>query len=525
MELHQAQPHQNYDLKALETSDQGRARGLLDLLAEANANILKDIEPALRQQYESLQSQIEAQEKRIVQLASDEATRIQIPEARKILESLREEDRRLQDTIREHSPAYAALTFPTSLTVAEMQAQLDSNTLMLYYDLGETQSYLWAVTRNSVTSYVLPHGRKAINQAARNVINMVGSSAMLRQNWLTATNMNGNTILSTTSTLSNLILAPVVDQLDHNRLVIVADGELQYVPFAALNLPGQDEGVYTPLVSNNDIINLPSASTIAILRETVINNHQSAPKTLAVLYDPVFELNDERFGQVSGLDGVTSAPTTSPPDLADQLNEADLERVTRNLDLDNIPRLEHTATEGQAILALVPDSEELSAANFEANFLWLNNPVLAQYRYIHVATHGFFDETNPELSGLVLALFDRAGNPQRGYLRLSDLFNLHFSAEMIVLSACQTGLGENVGGEGIVGVTRGLMYAGSPRIVTSLWSIDDAETPAFMQQLYQRILIDGEAPSAALNAIQRTMWQQGKSPYLWAAFTLQGEWR
>ncbi len=144
---------------------------------------------------------------------------------------------------------------------------------------------------------------------------------------------------------------------------------------------------------------------------------------------------------------------------------------------------------------------------------------------IHLATHGFFDETNPERSGLVLSQFDAAGNPQRGYLRLGDLFNLNLSAEMVVLSACQTALGENVRGEGIVGVTRGLMYAGASRVVASLWNVDDEATAELMEQLYRQILIESASPASALSATQRALWQQGQSPYLWAAFTLQGEWR
>jgi CHAT domain-containing protein len=174
---------------------------------------------------------------------------------------------------------------------------------------------------------------------------------------------------------------------------------------------------------------------------------------------------------------------------------------------------------------LVPEGEEVATQSFDADYPWLDQPNLSQYRYIHLATHGFFDETNPELSGLVLSLYDQSGHPQRGYLRLGDLFNLNLPADMIVLSACQTALGENVRGEGIVGVTRGLMYAGAPRVVTSLWNVDDEATADLMQQFYQQILVDQVPPSAALSATQRAMWQQGESPYLWAAFTLQGEWR
>ena len=156
----------------------------------------------------------------------------------------------------------------------------------------------------------------------------------------------------------------------------------------------------------------------------------------------------------------------------------------------------------------------------------MTNPALKQYRYIHLATHGFFDEKNPELSGLLLSMVNRQGQPQdRGFLRIGDLFNLDLAADLVVLSACQTGLGENIRGEGIVGMTRGLMYAGTPRVVTSLWNVDDEATAILMEQFYTAMLKDGKPPAAALRASQLAMWQQGKNPYLWAAFTLQGEWR
>ena len=528
MELYQQQPQHRYDIEALQTADQGRARGLLDLLAEANSDIFKDIAPDLRQRYQELRFQIEALEKESIRLASSEATLAQVPTIQARLKELRDAETDLRGEIRLKSPAYAALEFPQALTVAEMQAQLDANTLMLYYTLGEEQSYLWAVSQDSITSHVLPYNKATIDQAARAVVEVISNPGMYGVE-VTTPDDEGRTIANTTSMLSDMILSPVASQLGQNRLVIVADGELQYVPFAALNLPGQSADAYTPLVVNHDIVNLPSASTIAILRETVIQDRQPAPKTLAVLYDPVFELNDERFNQATSAANPGFAQATDPVDFDQQLNEAALERVLRNVSSGYIPRLMHTKPEAEGLMALVPDADELSTSDFAANYPWLEQPELSQYRYIHLATHGFFNEEDPELSGLVLARFDQAGNSQRGYLRLGDLFNLDLPAEMVVLSACQTALGENVKGEGIVGVTRGLMYAGAPRVVTSLWNVDDEATADFMQRFYRRILNHQESPAAALSATQRELWQEPdiyiNSPYLWAAFTLQGEWR
>ncbi|MBW4511787.1 MAG: CHAT domain-containing protein [Scytonematopsis contorta HA4267-MV1] len=133
---------------------------------------------------------------------------------------------------------------------------------------------------------------------------------------------------------------------------------------------------------------------------------------------------------------------------------------------------------------------------------------LNQFRILHFATHGFVNDENPDLSGIVLSLVDKQGKDIRGYLRLGDLFNLDYPADLIVLSACETGLGKDIKGEGLVGLTRGLMYAGAERLVVSLWQVDDKGTSAFMQEFYKEMLQNGKSPNAALRAAQLKMWQQ-----------------
>jgi CHAT domain-containing protein len=146
---------------------------------------------------------------------------------------------------------------------------------------------------------------------------------------------------------------------------------------------------------------------------------------------------------------------------------------------------------------------------------------------VHFATHGCVNEDQPQLSGLVLSLFDDKGNPTDGFLRLHDIYNLNLPAELVVLSACQTGLGKDVKGEGLVGLTRGFMYAGAKRVAVSLWRVNDVATSKLMEKYYQQMLDKGLNPVAALRAAQIEMWQteQWKAPYYWAAFVVQGEWR
>jgi CHAT domain-containing protein len=146
---------------------------------------------------------------------------------------------------------------------------------------------------------------------------------------------------------------------------------------------------------------------------------------------------------------------------------------------------------------------------------------------VHFATHGLLNSEHPELSGVVLSLVDEQGKSVDGFLRLHEIYNLNLPAEMVVLSACQTALGKEIKGEGLVGLVRGFMYAGSPRVVASLWKVDDVATAELMKHFYSGVLTEGMRPAAALRAAKVEMWKQKRwhAPYYWAAFELQGEWK
>ncbi len=207
---------------------------------------------------------------------------------------------------------------------------------------------------------------------------------------------------------------------------------MQSIPFAALTESGKSPASsnYQPLIVNHEIVNLPSASTIAFQRQE-LKGRKTAPKTLAILADPVFAADDDRLtGKPKGL-----GPEL---DLRSQLQQSALKQAARNFNRNGWGRLPATAQEAKAILKLVPTSNHLEAFNFDANYNWATNKQLSQYRFLHFATHGFADPNNPELSGIVLSLVDKAGKPIQGYLQLGDIFNLHFSADLVVLSACET---------------------------------------------------------------------------------------
>jgi len=514
MELHRQHPNRGYDARALHLNERSRARSLLELLAEANADIRKGIDLDLAIRERNLQHQLNAVERRRVELYSSDSTLEQQAAIEQERQYLLRKYQVIQSQIRETSPSYAAIAQPQPLTLAQIQQRvLDEETLLLQYSLGEERSYLWAVTQDSLTSYELPP-RSEIEATARQFYRRLNHSGLTRKSTQSLVRVTAATDADSRDRLSQLILSPVAAQLNTKRLLVVGDGALQYIPFAALPTP-ETEGSENPilLVRDREIVNLPSASTLAVLRQET-QSRKPAPNQIAILADPVFATQDNRLS--------ASSRGTGEPSSNFALN-----RAARQLDIGVWNRLPGTRQEAEAIMQLVPEAQRTQVFDFAANRTFVTNSQLSQYRIIHFATHGLLNSTNPELSGIVLSLFDEQGNPQNGFLRLHDVFNLDLPAELVVLSACQTGLGQEVKGEGLVGLTRGFMYAGAPRVLVSLWSVDDAATAEMMARFYRLLLQEKLTAPAALRQAQLEMQTetQWKNPYYWAAFTLQGEWR
>jgi CHAT domain-containing protein len=188
--------------------------------------------------------------------------------------------------------------------------------------------------------------------------------------------------------------------------------------------------------------------------------------------------------------------------------------------------LPFTRREAEEILALVPAQQRLKALDFDANRAMATNPQLGNYRFVHFATHGVLDTEHPELSGIVLSLLDRQAREQDGYLRVHEIFNLKLPVELVVLSGCRTGLGKQIKGEGLMGLTRGFMYAGAARVMVSLWDVSDEASANLMVEFYKRMLgKERLSPAAALRGAQIALWrhERWRAPYYWAAFVLQGE--
>ncbi|MBF2046123.1 MAG: CHAT domain-containing protein [Elainella sp. C42_A2020_010] len=532
MQLHHQHPAQDYEVQAFQTSEQTRGRVLTELLQKSNINLQPTsnnsaVQDLLKEKSE-LESQLEffLQQSRFVDdydLKTGYELFQKISEVRRDLVGIQEQ--------LDQSFSYIDSTSP--LNFSEIQQDvLDDDTVLLQYAIGEQQSYLWVVPhQGEMTTFTLP-GRKVIEPAAKKFLSEVERSGIRPGSEPEEVKFTGDQLYSLIFQDAKTQQSIMTQLQGKKRILIAADGILHTIPFAALPLPTTER--YTPLITQYEIVNTPSASTIAILRQQ-FNDRKPAPKTIALLADPVFRADETRVTQqpataedICELTINSASPSDSAYGQANPNLPIELASTLRSFNLANIDRLPCTQLEAESILSLVPDADQKAAVfGFDANYDWMTqaSSQLDQYRIVHLATHGFADEKNPELSMLVLSLVDPQGNTQNGMLRLRDIFNLKLNADMVVLSACQTGQGENVRGEGLIGITRGFMYAGAKRVVNSLWYVNDAKTAELMVRFYKGILQENLSPTAALQKAQIQMWETYKKPELWAAFTIQGEWR
>src|SRR5262245_30805373 len=514
--LHAEQPASGLDAIAFRNAERGRARSLLEVLGESSVEIRRGVDTALLGRERELERLIADKVDRHTNLLNRKHTAEEETTSTRELDNLTTALEQAQSQIRETSPQYAALTQPVTLNLQEIQSKiLDEDTVLLEYELGSEKSFLWAVTSSSITSFELPP-RAEIESAAKRVYELLaarnlatsGETAAARAARVRQSDQN---FYTAAARLSQLVLGPAAGPIKGKRLLIVAEGILQYLPFAALPEPGKQ----TPIMVDHEVVTAPSASVLAVLRQETASR-EAAGKTLFVVADPVYSANDARVGR--------------PPLVAVAQRETGVTDRIQSVaqgSTDRFLRLRFSRTEAEQIANLIPADGAVKAFDFDANRDAVLKADLARFRILHFATHSLIDDERPELSGIVLSLVDRAGRRQDGFLRLYDVYNLRLSADLVVLSACQTALGQEIKGEGLIGLTRGFFYAGAPRVLASLWQIDDRTTAAFMRPFYEAMLVRPERPAAALRSAQIAIWRTKgwDAPYYWAAFTMQGEWK
>jgi CHAT domain-containing protein/tetratricopeptide (TPR) repeat protein len=521
-EEEEGESDEDYAAKALEVSERSRARALLDTLAEATANIREHIDPALLQRERTLRDRLDAKEREQMEILSGAHTEEQAKLIGKDVDELARKFQFIQTEIRQTSPRYAALTQPRALSVKQIQQILDPDTMLLEYFLGTEMSFLWAVTSGSVKTYKLG-GRNEIEKTAKNLYTVL-NTRNVRVGTETPQERDARVaraeaaIPAASLALSDMLLLSVVGRT--KRVVIVADGALQYIPFAMLPKRTHLGTTPQPLIVDHEIVSLPSASTLAVIRQDSAGR-KPAPKTVVVLADPVFSKNDPRVKHSvkTAKTGKENNRNPANEENAGNLKDPELQLVEGSA-LDDpptrlrVPRLLDTRREAIEIVSMVHESDGKLALDFQANRAFATSDQLRQYRYVHFSTHGFLDDSHPESSGLVLSLVDKNGADQDGFLRVREIYNLKLAADLVVLSSCQSGLGKEVRGEGLINLTRGFMYAGAPRVVVSLWSVSEWGTTELMVRFYRGMLKEGLRPAAALRAAQISLMKEKQCHHL-----------
>jgi CHAT domain-containing protein/Tfp pilus assembly protein PilF len=526
--LSKVRPHEEgLAATAFEASEGARARSLVESLTESGVDLRAGVNPELLRREQAAKLAFDDWANRNRGLSDDPKRKDEAQRLASEYRDLEERYSQIQAEIRSRSPQYAALARPQALSLKEIQKEvLDRDTVLLEYALGEERSYVWAVSDKDHTLHGLP-GRAEIEGAAQRVYDRLVARLSTNRNDKAGEakiTQADEEYWQEAGRLSDMLIAPIAKNISGKRLLVVTDGMLQYVPFSALPIPGRATGP-VPMLVEHEIVNLPSASVLAVLRREATKRVQPS-KAVAVFADPVFESDDPR------LRALTRPGTSARPDAvvakADTRSASSQTLRAVSVLRDGrwtVPRLAATRLEADAIVASVPAGMALKKTDFDASRATALGPELGQYRIVHFATHGVFDNENPGLSGLILSLYDERGQAQDGFLRLHDIYNLKLPADLVVLSACNTALGKQVKGEGLMGMVRGFLYAGAERVVASLWKVDDEATGELMGRFYAEMLKQNRSPAAALREAQLAMWRQDRwrAPFYWAAFVVQGE--
>ncbi|HEX8456465.1 MAG TPA: CHAT domain-containing protein [Pyrinomonadaceae bacterium] len=515
MRKHESQPAKGLAARAFEASEAARARSLAELLRTSQTNLVPGFDPALAAREKSLRQSLRVREDNKIALLSRSYKPEELAELEAQQEQLKAEYQEVNNRIRARYPAYEQITQPVAWSLSRIQEEVvsDEETLLLEYSLGETKSYVWAVTRDGLQSYELP-ARRLVDQAARRVYQLLSNRPRAGADV---------ELTKAVDELERMVLSPVAAELARKRrLLVVADGALNYIPFQILPASAENADM---LVSGHEVINAPSASIAGELLQAAAHR-PSAPKLLAAFGDPAFKPKNAPQSAAAS-EGVQLASVQTPDDGRWRSALRDIQLNGNTFDPSVVEPLFFAKRELANLLDLAAGGENILVANYAATRENLLKADLSQYSILHFATHGFLDPKRPENSGLLLSTVTPEGKKLNGFVALQDIYELRAPVDLVVLSACQTSLGKNVRGEGLIGLTRGFMYAGAFSVVASLWKVDDEATAELMKEFYTNMLQKEMPPPAALRAAQNSIRErpQWRSPYYWAAFTLQGESR
>jgi len=515
-ELGNRAPRQGFHEKAFYYAEMSRARSFLDQLQEQVARSSLTLPQEIRDRENELKTKIANLDGLIfVELKKPQKERDgkkieqwQIEKTTTLLEY-----RNFTKELEEKFPAYASLKYPKVYGVKETQTELlNDKSMLITYFVGADQSYAWAVAKNSSSMVALPPNAdidQLIRKYRKTLVNPL----------ITPDEEDDELMIdSTQSHIANglqiyrKILDPMLKDAGKqvNQLVIVPDGVLYYLPFETILTqihPQTDERFpkgWEYLLHRYAIHYSPSVSVLGMIQTQVKNRN---PEMMAK------RRNFLGFGD----------PEYKPSE--QQASKFIYNKTLKQQGFYELDRLFNTRIELREISAIFPKSSTTFLRESATESSVKNN--IKGYKYIHFATHGILDERNPEFSGVVMNLV-QSDTPEDGFLQSSEIFDLKLDSDLVVLSACETGLGKVIKGEGMVGLTRAFLFAGTPSIVVSLWTVADESTSRLMIYFY-KYLSKGLPKDEALREarLELMVEKDGKQlrfsdPFYWGPFILNG---
>jgi CHAT domain-containing protein/tetratricopeptide (TPR) repeat protein len=503
----------NEPTEAFTILERSRARTLLAMLAERDLVFTTDVPEALERDRKRLAREYDQTQARLARLNPlNEQSQIEALLNR--LRELRDDQSSVIERIRHTSPRLASLQYPQPLNFKAAQAALDPGTVLLSYSVGQEGSYLFAVRAQAdIEVYSLGIGDTQLREEVERFRTLV-QRTRLGANDLTS-------LLQRGKYLFQLLIQPAAKMAGGaQRILVIPDGPLHLLPFAAL-VRGVDAQAararrdWQYLIEWKPVHGVVSATVYSELRkQRRAGDGTQAGHTLIAFGDPTYPTLT-----------LEQADTMVNPEVRDVVRRGDgLERLPAS----------RREVEGIARLYAGRVAAYLGAQATEERARTIGKGV----RYVHFASHGLLDERFPLNSALALTIPERPAEGQaNGLLQAWEIFEqMRIDADLVTLSACETGLGKELGGEGLVGLTRAFQYAGARTVLASLWSVGDESTAPLMMRLYTHLKA-GKTKDAALRAAQLELIRTRRSqetppgaaaishPFHWAAFQLIGDWK
>ena len=478
MRLDARHPGASYAREALAAAETSRARTLQDMFAEKSLSVSHSLTPELAESLHAAEEKL-----RTAAFQLDHAA-VSSPDRRASLsnafDAASHELDEMRGRVRSANPRYADLLQPVVPRVDVMQKTLlGDDEAVLEYWLGSEESYVWIVTRHSFRAVRLP-SRETIDRLGGELAASLrtppgGASTQGFAALATADARSAVWVQEAAGRLAREIIGPDVFAGLPKRIAIVADGELESVPFGLLPA---DDG--RPLASAHEVSYLPSIATLKWLRHS---GHLGERDPSLALF---------------------AAPSSD----------------------DSLPPLRYSRMEAESIAALLPKDHVWLAEDADASRASALAPDWRHFTIVHFATHAVVDTNRPEISGIVLSSRGPNGQSEDGMLRMNDIYNLDMPVDLVVLSGCETAAGRGVGAEGVFSLSRAFFYAGAEHVLASLWPVEDRATAVFMAEFYRALLVDHNSAASALYVAQQRLARDSRwaSPYYWAGFVLQGGW-